>query len=163
MFPPTDGYKKVSFGKYVGHQIEDVNDIYWSIGSSLPELFQGQEHGLKGLAIQTISQHWLNIEKLPCKLKHLVNLHHFKYGVRKIADTRYFATKCHNHSEDKPKKCRQCQARRDAWHLARLEEEGLHLNPGALVWDDRVRELELGIKLMTLAEGQTGNKRITKH
>ena len=121
-------------GLHRGHRVDDVDDAIWAVGYKLPQILNPKNQPLSILAIKSISDHKLNIEKLPVALRTAINQYHYKYGVGRVKDVVVFNPQCHFH-QDSPiqLKCRQCKGRRAALRMAHLERQDLHFTRGALV------------------------------
>ena len=123
----------INRGKFKGQREDDVADNFWCIGVELPGVFQKREATLMQLAIDVISKNRVKIDSLSPDLRLLVNEHHYEYSVRKVGDLRYFKINCSNHINKAQKCCRQCKARREAWRIAEMKAQGIHLTHGVLI------------------------------
>ena len=123
----------VQQGKWKGYRREDVEDVYWAEGYSLPKLTCYAGWKLQTFAEKSISDSRVNIERLPRVLRYFVNQYHAEYGVGRVKDINTFNVNCSNHPGPTERKCRQCRARVAALKLNVLIAKGIHLSRGLLV------------------------------
>ena len=132
----TERYNKnyiVQSGRFKGYRKDDANDAYWAIGYQLPMLPNYQDWRLRTFCIKSVSDHRVNIEKLPAALRTLINIYHAEFGVGVVEDLETFSISCCNHPEESKRRCRQCRARRDAVKMTLQKRLKINITHGLLV------------------------------
>ena len=153
----------VQSGKFKGYRIEDADDAYWSVGYTLPTLPNYQDWRMRTFCIKSVSDNHINIERLPTKLRTLVNVYHAEFGVGKVKNLETFSIRCCNHPDESKRKCRQCRARRDAAKMTLQKKLKIEVTHGLLVrtgWqppkeDDSESKKEGVVKIITTAPNIT--------
>ena len=120
-------------GRYKGQREADVTDVWGTIGYQLPEVFDFRDKTLYEHVMRRISTSRINCETLPTIVLKHINEHHQIYGVGVIKESLHFEVVCKKHRGAPKTHCRQCRARNEAWHMARMVEAGRHLSQGLLV------------------------------